>query len=154
MGGTSKCLGSCKWLPQNIQGFLKHASIHVRLYRCTSPHPFFPVPSYIDMYVHQSKQHSGQVFEQGMSLKHDINLQKVYFALYAPFNELYFLQPVEASQRRTLFRRSCSVLTVIYPCWGKFTYFNWHGAIVCNSLQESPEDLEINEEIEILELTD
>lgn len=37
---------------------------------------------------------------------------------------------------------SYSVLTVIFPCWGKFTYFNWHGPPVCNSLHESLEDWE------------
>lgn len=45
-------------------------------------------------------------------------------------------------RERELVGGSRSVLTVIFPCWGKFTYLNWHGAPVCNSLHESLEDWE------------
>lgn len=36
-------------------------------------------------------------------------------------------------EKGLLARGSWSVLTVIFPCWGKFTYLNWPSAPVCNS---------------------
>lgn len=45
-----------------------------------------------------------------------------------------------------LARRSWSVLTVIFPCWGKFTYLNWPSALVCNSPMRRTGSRVINEE--------